>query len=63
MVVSAVMSAGKQLAGNETPIFVTGQVRRELLGTPWHARLRRVDVGPGDRDRLAEIEVFRLGEG
>ena len=63
MVVSAVMGAGRRLAGNDTAIFVTGQVRRELLGTPWHARLRRVDVGPGYLDRLAEIEVFRLGVG
>jgi len=30
-------------------------------GTPWSARLRSVDTGPGFRDRLAEIEVFRLG--
>jgi len=62
MVISAVMSAGKQLSGNDTAIFVTGQVQGELRGTPWQARLRRVDVGPGRQDRLAEIEVFRLGE-
>jgi|SRR6516162_516230 class 3 adenylate cyclase len=63
MVVSAVMSAGKRLAGNDTAIFVTGQVRRELLGTPWQARLRRVDIAPGHRDYLTDIEVFRLVEG
>ena len=63
MVISAVMSAGKQFSGNDTAIFVTGQVQGELRGTPWQARLRHVDVGLGHRDRLAEIELFRLGEG
>jgi hypothetical protein len=62
MVVSAVMSTGKRLADNDTAIFATGQVQRELLGTPWQVRLRRVDVGPGNRDHLADIEVFRLAE-
>ena len=62
MVISAVMSAGKQFSGNDTAIFVTGQVQEELKGTPWQARLRRVDVGQGRRDRLAEIEVFHLGK-
>ena len=61
MVVSEVMNAGKRSVGGDAAVFVTGQVRRELMGTQWQARLRRVDVGPGRRDRLAEIEVFRLG--
>jgi class 3 adenylate cyclase len=62
MVVSAVMSAGKRFAGNDTAIFVTGQVQRELKEPHWHSRLQRIDVGPGYRGRLAEIEIFRLGE-
>jgi len=33
------------------------------LGTPWQARLRRVDIAPGHRDYLTDIEVFRLVEG
>jgi len=61
MVVSAVMNAGKRSVGADAAVFVTGQVRRELAGQ-WQARLRRLDVGPGSGDRLADIEVFRLGE-
>jgi hypothetical protein len=60
-VVSAVMTPGKRVAGNDTAIFVTERVRREPSGTSWHTRLRRVDVGAGHRDRLVEIQVFRLG--
>jgi class 3 adenylate cyclase len=60
MVVSEVMNAGKRSVGGDAAVFVTGQVRRELAD-PWQARLRRLDVGPGNRDRLADIEVFRLG--
>jgi len=61
MVVSAVVNAGKRSVGGDAAVFVTGEVRRELAGQ-WQARLRRLDVGPGSRDRLADIEVFRLGE-
>lgn len=60
MVVSAVMNAGKRSLGGDAAIFVTGLVHRELAG-PWQARLRRLDVGLGYRDRLADIEVFLLG--
>ena len=63
MVVSEIINAGKRFVGGDPDVFVTGQVRQELMGTPWRARLRRVDVGPGHRDGLAEIEVFRLREG
>jgi hypothetical protein len=48
MAVSAVMSAGKRLVGNDTVIFVTGQVRRELWG-PMAGSAPTVDVGPGNR--------------
>jgi hypothetical protein len=61
MVVSEVMNAGKRSVGGDAAIFVTGQVRQELIGTSWSARLRRIHTGAGNRDRLAEIEVFRLG--
>jgi class 3 adenylate cyclase len=60
--VSAVVTAASRLAGADTSIFVTGQVQQELTKTPWHARLQRVDIGPGDRNHLAEIKVFRLGK-
>ena len=61
MVVSEVMNAGKRSVGGEAAVFVTGLVRRELAGQ-WQARLRRLDVGSGNRNRLDGIEVFRLGE-
>jgi hypothetical protein len=61
MVVSGVMNAGKRSVGGDAAIFVTGQVRRELIEIPWHVRLQRIDTGLGYRDHLAEIEVFRLG--
>ena len=35
---------------------VTGPVRRDLSGTEWDARFRRVDVGPGE-PRLKGIEI------
>jgi class 3 adenylate cyclase len=60
MATSAVMTAGKRLAGNDTAIFVTGQVCRELSETSWRGRLRRVDLGTGQSRRLAEVEVFLL---
>jgi class 3 adenylate cyclase len=40
-------------------IFVTGQVRQDLVGTPWEARLQPLDARL-TASRLAEIEVYRL---
>jgi hypothetical protein len=48
-----------RLPTGNTVIFVTGQVRRDLVGTPWAERLQRVDVSPTN-PRLAEIEIYRL---
>ena len=61
-VVAQVAETAGQVAEPGTAIFVTGQVRRSLAGTSWHERLRRVDIGSGEQNRLAEIEIFRLGE-
>ena len=61
-VVGEIVDAAGRVAGPGTAIFVTGQVRRSLAGTSWHERLRRVDIGSGEQNRLAEIEIFRLGE-
>jgi hypothetical protein len=38
----------------DTAIFVTGQVRRDLEGTPWDERLQPITP------QLAEIEIYRL---
>jgi class 3 adenylate cyclase len=48
-----------RLPPGNTAIFVTGQVRRDLVGTPWAERLQRVDVRPPN-PRLAKIEIYRL---
>jgi class 3 adenylate cyclase len=40
--------------------FLTGEVQRELTGTPWVTRFQRVEMGLGDRHQLAGIDVFRL---
>jgi hypothetical protein len=54
-----VESATSRLPPRNGSIFVTGQVRRDLAGTPWDERLQRVDVQPTN-PRLAEIEIYRL---
>jgi len=48
------------LLAPECSIFVTGQVCRDLVGSPWDGRLRPVDIHPIS-PRLAEIEIYRLG--
>lgn len=47
------------LAPNEGAVFVTGEVRKNLVGTAWHSRLDPVDI-QSRLSRLAGIEVFRL---
>jgi len=47
------------LLAGECSIFVTGQVRGDLAGSAWEARLGPVDIRPST-PRLAEIEIFRL---
>jgi class 3 adenylate cyclase len=57
----AVESATSRLPPGETSIFVTRQVQRDLMGTPWEERLQPVDVRPAP-PRLAGIEIYRLGK-
>jgi hypothetical protein len=45
----AVESATSRLPPGETSIFVTRQVQRDLMGTPWEERLQPVDVRPAPR--------------
>jgi class 3 adenylate cyclase len=49
---------GRAAAG-DIMAAVTGPVRRDLSGTEWHARLRRIDVEPGE-PRLKGIEIYFL---
>jgi class 3 adenylate cyclase len=48
-----------RLPPGDTAIFVTGQVRRDLEGTPWDERLQPVAVQPLP-PQLTEIEIYRL---
>ena len=47
------------LAPDEGSIFVTGEVRSGLAGTPWETRLEVVDIRSAS-PRLAKIEIYRL---
>ena len=58
-IVLDVESATRRMLPVDTSIFVTGQARRDLVGTPWDERLHPVDVRP-TLPRLAEIEIYRL---
>ncbi len=44
-----------------TSIFVTGQVRQDLLDTPWETRLGPVNIEPVS-PQFGAIEVYRLGD-
>src|SRR5262245_50059909 len=59
-VAAAVERAASRVSPDETVVFVTGQVRRDLVGSEWDERLQRVDVGPGVPG-LADVEIYRLG--
>ena len=59
IVVGYVENATRRLPSGDTSIFVTGQVRRDLVGTPWDERLQPIDVQPTS-PVLAEIEIYRL---
>jgi adenylate cyclase len=48
-----------RLPPGATAICVTSQVRRDLVGTPWHTRLQPIDVEP-IVPQLAEMAVYRL---
>ena len=54
-----VESATSHLPPGHTSIFVTGQVRRNLVETPWDERFQPVVVQP-TAPRFAEIEIYRL---
>jgi adenylate cyclase len=48
------------LSTGECSIFITGQVRRDLVGSSWDARLQPVVISP-TAPILADIEIYRLG--
>jgi class 3 adenylate cyclase len=58
-VAEGIERATSRLLPGNTSIFVTGQVRQDLVGTPWDERLQPVAVRSTD-PRLAEIEIYRL---
>jgi adenylate cyclase len=53
-------SATSRLESDGASIFLTGQVRKDLAGTPWDKRLQPVDIRASS-PRLAGIDVYRLG--
>jgi adenylate cyclase len=59
-IAAAVERVASRLSPADTVVLVTGQVRRDLVGSAWDERFQRVDVTasvPG----LADIEIYRLG--
>jgi class 3 adenylate cyclase len=59
-IAARIVDINRSQSGTASATFVTGKVRRELTGTPWIARLQRVEMSLGDRPQLAGIDVFRL---
>ncbi len=53
-------SATSGLESGDASIFLTGQVREHLVGTPWDGRLHPIDIARRS-PRLADIEIYRLG--
>jgi hypothetical protein len=53
-------TATSQLASGDSSIFITGQVREGLVGSPWEGRLQPIDIRPL-YPRLANIALYRLG--
>ena len=61
-IVAGIVDLNRSQSQSGSAIFVTSAVQRELTGTPWFTRFRRVEMGLGDRNQLAGIEVFRLAD-
>jgi len=59
-IVAQAVDSAQQISSSDAVILVTGQVQKDLADTPWADRLQSVDIGSGDRGRLAGIDVFRL---
>lgn len=51
--------ATSRLECGDASVFLTGQVRQGLVGTPWEERLHAVDIGKLP-PRLAGIAIYRL---
>ncbi len=60
-IAAAVERVASCTAPGDTIVFVTGQVRRDLVGTTWDERFQRIDVRPSVPG-LADIEIYRLGK-
>ncbi len=55
----AVEGATSRIPSDDTSIFVTGEVRRDLDGTVWGERLQPIDLRPTS-PRLTAISIYRL---
>jgi class 3 adenylate cyclase len=58
-IAAAVERVASRTSPGDTVVFVTGQVRRDLMGTAWDERFQRLDVKPS-APQLANIEIYRL---
>lgn len=52
-------TATSGLACGDASVFISGEVRQDLVGTSCEGRLRRIDIQPTSQ-RLAQIELYRL---
>jgi hypothetical protein len=59
-IAAAVERVASRMSPGDTVVFVTGQVRRDLVGTVGDERFQRVDVRSGVPG-LADIEIYCLG--
>lgn len=59
-IVAGIVDLNRSQSQTGSATFVTGEVQRALTGTPWITRFRRVEMGVGDRNQLAGIDIFRL---
>jgi class 3 adenylate cyclase len=53
-------TATSRLASSDTSIFITGQVREGLVGSPWEGRLHPIDTRPMS-PQLAQVALYQLG--
>jgi len=59
-IAAAVERVASRLSPADTVVLVTGQVRRDLVGSEWDKRFQHADVRPSV-PVLADIEIYRLG--
>jgi class 3 adenylate cyclase len=59
-IAAAVERVARRFFPDDTVVLVTGQVRRDLVGSEWDERFQRMDVRASVPE-LADLEIYRLG--